>query len=101
VVQQLQGRSLSQGEARAYMLARVMQRYHIIAAGRQEQLARDLHFVPAASVREAAELAESLVGRRPHALVVQNALRTIPSFSGPYSGAGPREDELFELSRFN
>jgi hypothetical protein len=97
MIQQLQGRSLGAGEARAYLLAQVMQRYHIIAAGQHEQLARDLHFVPAANVREAAELAESLSGRKPHALIVQDALRTLPSFGGPFAGARSLDDLLDDL----
>jgi hypothetical protein len=97
VIQQLQGRSLAKGEARAYLLAQVMQRYHVIAAGQQEQLARNLHFVPAANVREAAELAESLSGRKPQALIVKDALRTVPSFGGPLTSARSLDDLLDDL----
>jgi hypothetical protein len=100
VIQQLQGRSLDMGEARAYLLAHVMQRHHLIAAGRQEQLARDSHFVPASSVREAAELAESFAGRRPRALIVRNPLRTSPTFSGRLDNADPEDDLLIETPRF-
>lgn len=89
VIQQLQGRSLNSGEARAYLLAHAMQRHHLIAAGPQpEQLARDSHFVASSSVREAAELAENYVGKQPRALIVRRALSTIPVSSGSLFNIG-------------
>lgn len=99
VIEQLQGRSLKKGEDRAYLLAHVMQRHHVIAAGApREQLARDSHFVPSRDVREAGELAESYVGHTPRALVVRHSRRSQPAFSGPLYGSDPFDDALMEIN---
>ncbi len=103
VILQLQGRSLQPGEDRAYLLAQVMQRNHVVVAGSQhEQLARASHFLSAPSIREAAELAESFADVRPKALIVRNAARSIPVFGGSYwsddSDSDPIDDALIELS---
>ena len=105
VIQQLQGRSLSRGEERAYLLAHVMQRHRVIAAGaHRESLARASHFISAPNVRDAAELAESFAGRRPRSLIARDATRLIPTYSGPYWGNNDDrdliDDELAEL-QFN
>lgn len=99
VIEQLQGRSLKKGEDRAYLLAHVMQRHHVIAAGAsREQLARNSHFVPSKDVREAGELAESYAGHRPRALVVRHSRRSLPGFAGPYHGNDPFDDALMEIN---
>lgn len=95
VIQQLQGRSLKRGEDRAYLLAHVMQRHHIIAAGPQrEQLVRTSHFVSSPSVRDAAELAESFAGKRPRALVVHTQGWAVPTFSGGTWRVNPITDDV-------
>lgn len=109
VILQLQGRSLQPGEDRAYLLAQVMQRNHVIVAGAQhDQLARASHFLSTPTVREAAELAESFADVRPKALIVRNASRSIPAFGGSYWGSDsandrdsdrdPIDDALIELT---
>lgn len=99
VIEQLQGRSLKRGEDRAYLLAHVMQRHHVIAAGApREQLARDSHFVPSRDVREAGELAESYAGHTPRALVVRHARRSHPAFAGSFYDSDPFDDALLEIS---
>jgi nickel-dependent lactate racemase len=99
VIEQLHGRSLKKGEDRAYLLAHVMQRHHVIAAGApREQLARNSHFVPANDVREAGELAESYAGHAPRALVVRHARRSLPAFAGPFYGSDPFDDALMEIN---
>lgn len=99
VIEQLQGRSLKKGEDRAYLLAHVMQRHHVIAAGApREQLARRSHFVPSKDVREAGELAESYAGHTPRALVVRHSRRSLPGFAGPYYGNDPFDDALMEIN---
>lgn len=99
VIEQLQGRSLKKGEDRAYLLAHVMQRHHVIAAGApREQLVRNSHFVPSQDVREAGELAESFAGHTPRALVVRHARRNLPAFAGPYYGSDPFDDALLEIN---
>jgi nickel-dependent lactate racemase len=102
VILQLQGRSLGQGARRAYLLAHVMQRNHIIAAGSHpDGLARDSHFLSTRTVREAVELAENFAGPLPRALYVRDALRTLPTYGGPYFGSNPHDDAWIELSRLN
>jgi nickel-dependent lactate racemase len=102
VIEQLQGRSLKKGEDRAYLLAHVMQRHHVIAAGApREQLARRSHFVPSRDVREAGELAESYAGHTPRALVVRHSRRSLPGFSGPYYGSDPFDDALMEINEMD
>lgn len=102
VIQQLQGRSLNRGEQRAYLLAHVMLRHHLIAAGSQsDKVARDSHFLSTHSMREAVELAENFAGSLPRALRVRDALQTVPTYIGPYFGSDPRDDALIELGRFN
>ncbi len=99
VIEHLQGRSLKKGEDRAYLLAHVMKRHHVIAAGApREQLARKSHFLPANDVREAGELAESYAGRAPRALVVRHSRRSLPGFAGPYYGNDPFDDALMEIN---
>lgn len=100
VIQQLRGRSLRPGEERAYLLAHVMQRHHIIAAGPQrEQLARTSHFLSSPNVQDAAELAESFTGSRPRALIVRNAQHSVPAFTGlSWDSSDPFEDALIELT---
>lgn len=99
VIEQLQGRSLKKGEDRAYLLAHVMQRHHVIAAGApREQLARNSHFVPSHDVREAGELAESYAGHAPRALVVRHSRRSLPAFAGPFYGGDPFDDALMEIN---
>lgn len=102
VILQLQGRSLRKGEDRAYLLARVMQRHHVIAAGsHREHLARASHFLSSPNMRDASELAESFVDHRPRALIVRNASRSVPTASRPFWTSDDSLDELFDLSRFN
>lgn len=102
VIQQLQGRSLNRGEQRAYLLAHVMIRHHLIATGPQSDVvARDSHFLSTRSMREAVELAENFAGALPRALRVRDALQTVPIYAGPYFGYDSRDDALIELGRFN
>ena len=100
VIQQLRGRSLRPGEERAYLLAHVMQRHHIIAAGpHHEQQARTSHFLSSPNVQDAAELAESFTGSHPRALIVRNAQHSVPAFTGlSWDSSDPFEDALIELT---
>lgn len=88
-IQRMQGRSLSSGEARAYLMANVMQRNIVIAAGTgsgDDALTQASHVVPSRHIQEAAELAENFAGKRPRALIVRDALRAIPVYAGPRFG---------------
>lgn len=84
IIERLNGRSLGFGEARAYLLAHVMQRHRLIVAGPRpgEDLVRNLRILSSSSLREAAELAENFTGKHPRALIVRHALSTIPVFRG-------------------
>jgi len=102
VIRQLQGRSLLAGEARAYLLAHAMQRYHLIIAGPQrERLMHGGHFLSSPSVREAAELAENFAGKHPRALIVRHALSTVPVFRGPLFVLDPPGSPEVAPSRWN
>lgn len=95
VIRHLSGRTLRPGEARAYLLAHVLQRHPVItvsAAGARP--AR--HIIAARDMFEAAELAETLLGRRPYTLLLSRALSTLPvasRFAQPESA----EDSLGSL----
>ena len=98
VIAQLRGRSLRPGEQRAYLLAHVMQRHRVIAAGpHSEYLARSSHFLSTTNVHDAAELAESFAGPNPRALVVQHAEHSVPVFTGVAWDNDPFEDALVGL----
>ena len=102
VIRQLRGRSLLAGEARAYLLAHAMQRYHLIVAGPQRDvLMRDRRFLSSPSVRQAAELAENFAGKHPRALIVRHALSTVPVFRGPLFVLDPPGSPEAELSHWN
>lgn len=102
VIQQLRGRSLLTGEARAYLLAHALQRCHLIVAGpHQERLMHDSHFLSSPSVREAAELAENFAGKHPRALIVRHALSTVPVFRGPLFVLDPSGSAEIAPSRWN
>jgi hypothetical protein len=77
VIRHLRGRSLGPGESRAYLLAHALQQHPIIAVSADgARTAR--HLIPARDITEAAELAETLLGRRPHTLVLSRALSSLP-----------------------
>lgn len=95
VIRHLSGRTLRPGEARAYLLAHVLQRHPVItvsAAGARP--AR--HIIAVRDMFEAAELAETLLGRRPYTLLLSRALSALPvasRFAQPESA----EDSLGSL----
>lgn len=77
----LRQRSLSRGEARAYLFAHVLENYPVIAVGMAEG-AQPRHVIAARDMADAADLAESLSthhGRRKlRALIVNNGQWTVP-----------------------
>ncbi|MCX6018527.1 MAG: lactate racemase domain-containing protein [Chloroflexi bacterium] len=77
VIQHLRGRALGPGESRAYLLAHVMQHHPIIAISTPG--ARTVrHIIAVNDMTEATELAETMLGRRPHMLLLSRALSSLP-----------------------
>ena len=84
VMDMLRQRTLLPGEAQAYLLAQSMQHYKVMVVGPDaacERLAQACHFIAARDMSEAVDLAESLVGGRPNALVLSDADYTLPVYS--------------------
>lgn len=89
VIRHLSGRTLGPGEARAYLLAHVLQRHPVITVTAPgARTAR--HVIAARDMGEAAELAETLLGRRPYTLLLPRALSALPVAS---RFAQPESDE--------
>ena len=64
-----------------------------------DDLARTNHMLSARDMREAAELAETLAGRRPHALSVARASYTLPVFNSRLAEqADAFADEIGEIN---
>jgi nickel-dependent lactate racemase len=81
VMQQLSQRGVRNGEQRAYMLALTIQvqGYHVIVVGEDcSDLARDCGLIPAHDMLEAANLAETIVGKLPRVLMLAHASRFVP-----------------------
>ena len=81
VMLQLSQRGIRSGEQRAYMLAQTMiaQNYHVVVVGADcGDLARDCGLIPANDLLEAANLAETIVGRSPRVLMLPHAAHLIP-----------------------
>ena len=73
---------LKPGEEQAYLFSKAQEHYRVILVGEQsEDLARLCHCLSARDLRDGAELAESLVGHRPRAVIVSR-----PSFIVPLMG---------------
>ena len=83
VMQLLNRRALKPGEERAYLLSKAMEHYRVMVVGQDmDDLARACNVLSARDLREAADLAETLAGRRPHALSISRANYTLPVFNG-------------------
>lgn len=98
----LRGRTLREGEERAYLLAQLLQRHRVIAVGTpREQLARSSHFIPARTVTEALEITESLVDHPLRVLLVKRPRVTRPVFSpflAPLDGILDEHGDLLRAS---
>ena len=82
VLQLLNRRALKPGEDRAYLLAKAMAHYRVMVVGHDmDDLARTNYMLSAQDMREAADLAETLTGHRPHALSIARASYTLPVFN--------------------
>ena len=67
----------------AYLFAKALEHYKVIFVGEQaDDLARLCHCLSAQDWRDAAELAESLVGHRPRTLIIMRPRFTIPLMGG-------------------
>ena len=80
VMQQITQRGVRMGEQRAYMLAHTIQveGYHVIVEGADcIDLARDCGLIPAHNMLEAANLAETIVGKRPRVLMLPRATHSL------------------------
>jgi lactate racemase len=80
---QLSQRGIRTGEQRAYMLAQTMlaQNYHVIVVGADcADIARDCGLITAHDMLEAANLAETIVGKSPRVLMLPHAAHLIPIF---------------------
>jgi hypothetical protein len=98
VLQVLNRRALRPGEDRAYLLAKAMSHYRVMVVGDDmDDLARASALLSARNLREAADLAESLAGRRPRALSIARAAYTRPVFSARYSDETERIGSLGEI----
>ena len=81
VMQQIAHRGVRSGDQRAYMLAHTIQvqGYHVIVVGADcGDLARDCGLIPAHNMLEAANLAETIVGKRPRVLMLPHAAQFAP-----------------------
>ena len=99
VMAMLKQRVLLPGEDRAYLLAQSMQHYKVMVVSPDEaceRLARACHFIAVRDMTEAVDLAESLVGGRPNALVLSDAHYTLPVYSPAmqYASQQTRDDAL-------
>lgn len=98
VIRRLSGRALRPGESRAYMLAHVMQRHPIITvADANEHTPR--HVINVRTLTEAAELAETVLGHRPRALVLQRARSALPVVSRFGRSARETDEMVNDLLR--
>ena len=71
------------GEEQAYLFAKALEHYRVIFVGEHaDELAQLCHCFSAHDWRDAAELAESLVGHRPRVLMVSRPSFTIPLMGG-------------------
>lgn len=99
VIRRLRGRSLGPGESRAYLFAHALQQHPIIAVS-AAGARTTRHVIPARDIHEAAELAETMLGRRPHTLVLARALSSLPvasRFAQPESTDALLDDLLDDL----
>ncbi|MBT8406907.1 MAG: hypothetical protein KJP05_05575, partial [Deltaproteobacteria bacterium] len=68
------------GAQRAFVMAKVLEKNHVIIAGTETpEVVRQLHMIPAADIDEAFRIAVSKIGRKElEVLIVPQALLTLP-----------------------
>jgi len=83
MLEDLRQHGLQAGEQRAYMLAQVLLKHTVIMVGAEcPDIVRDCKMVPAATMDEAVSIARGIVGDQATALVLPNALQTLPVVTG-------------------
>jgi lactate racemase len=78
VIRMLNQRSLGDGERQAWLLSHVLQRHPVIAVHPSARGPRARHVITVDSLGEATDLAETLIGHAPRALVLSHANRATP-----------------------
>jgi nickel-dependent lactate racemase len=75
------------GQQRAFVMAKVLEQTQVVIVGSEHpEVVADCKMIPAATMEQALELAQSVVGRECSVLIVPHALQTLPVVTNDFDG---------------